>query len=248
MDDVDLRQLFLGLQRELEAKLGTTRAIVGHPGAKGAATEVHWQEMLSSFLPERYRVSKGFVVDARGRRSDEIDLIVHDRQYSPFLLPFEGAVHVPAESVYAVIEVKQDISKEHLEYAGGKAASVRGLERTSVKISHAGGTYPPKPPSLILAGFLSLESSWSPGLGDAFREHLKALSGDRSIDLGCVLHHGAFERPRDGSVRTSDADTALVWFFVTFVRRLQGLGTVPALDLEAYLRGIEASSDPLEEE
>ncbi|MGM0578218.1 MAG: DUF6602 domain-containing protein [Myxococcota bacterium] len=243
MKKVDLGKLFFGLQDELASKLGTTRSVVGHGGAKGAATEAHWQEMLSAFLPTRYQVSKGFVVDADGARSDELDLIIHDRQYSPFLLPYEGAHHVPAESVYAVFEVKQDISKARLEYAGDKAASVRALRRTSVSIRHAGGTFPPKPPGPILAGFLCLESSWAGGLGDAFDEHLAALSGDRVVDLGCVLNHGAFHRDEGDTLSTSSADTALVWFFVTLVSRLQRLGTVPALDLHQYLEVIEGAAD-----
>jgi hypothetical protein len=200
--------------------------------------------MLSEFLPARYQVTTGFVIDSTGAASEQIDIIIHDRQYSPFILPHDGAHHVPAESVYAILECKQDISKDELNYAAGKAASVRGLKRTSVPIAYAGGVYPPKKPGPILAGLCTLDSEWSPALDSTFRGHLSGLVGDRIIDLGCVLKHGAFQRATDGTISTSTQEAALVWFCVTLVSRLQGLGTVPALDLQAYLSSITASTPP----
>lgn len=50
-------------------------------------------------------------------------------------------------------------------YSQEKVASVRRLQRTSLPIPHAGGTYPPKPLIPILGGLLTFESNWSPALG-----------------------------------------------------------------------------------
>ena len=98
--------------------------------------------MFNDHLPIRYRTEKSFVVDSKGRLSDQIDAVIFDGQYSPLVLNHAGLLYVPAESVYAVFEVKQTLSKAHVEYAGDKARSVRRLERTSVPIHHAGGVYP----------------------------------------------------------------------------------------------------------
>lgn len=38
--------------------------------------------------------------------------MIYDRRYSPFLFNQSGAVFIPAESVYAVFEVKQELSRE----------------------------------------------------------------------------------------------------------------------------------------
>ena len=104
-----------------------------------------WLDLLNTYLPKRYQAAKAHVVDSNGTFSDQIDVVVYDRQYSPFIFRYEEQTIIPAESVYAVFEAKQTLNKEHIEYAREKVASVRRLHRTSLPIPHAGGTYPPKP-------------------------------------------------------------------------------------------------------
>lgn len=96
-----------------------------------------------------------------------MDVVVFDRQYSPFIFNFKAAKIVPAESVYAVFEAKQTMDAGLLTYAKSKIASVRRLKCTSLPIPHAGGEFPAKPSIHILGGMLSLESEWSPPLGDS---------------------------------------------------------------------------------
>jgi hypothetical protein len=47
-----------------------------HATAAGAATEQQWLALFQRYLPQRYRCAGGFVIDALGRRSRQIDLIV----------------------------------------------------------------------------------------------------------------------------------------------------------------------------
>jgi len=67
-------------------------------------------------------------------------------------------LYVPAESVYAVFDVKQDMRRPHIVAAAEKAESVRRLKRTSVPVPFAAGTYKAKPLFEIVAGILCLES------------------------------------------------------------------------------------------
>ncbi len=67
------------------------------------------------------------MIDSTGTTSDQIDLVVYDRQYTPLLYNQAGQMYVPAEAVYAVAEVKQTLSKDHIAYAGAKGESVRKL-------------------------------------------------------------------------------------------------------------------------
>jgi hypothetical protein len=57
---------------------------------------------------------------------------------------------VPAESIYAVFEVKQELNLDTIVDAAAKALSVRRLRKTTVASPHAGGKYPPKLPLKIL--------------------------------------------------------------------------------------------------
>ena len=59
-------------------------------------------------------------MDSAGTFSEQIDVVVFDRQYSPFIFNFEGQVIIPAESVYAVFEAKQAINAEYVAYARRK--------------------------------------------------------------------------------------------------------------------------------
>jgi hypothetical protein len=102
----------------------------------------------------------------------KLDLVIYDRQYSPLLFNQDGALYVPAESVYAVLEVKPELDKGTVEYAGKKAASVRALKRTSVPVPHAGGVFEPRKLFEILAGIVALESSWKPPFGDSLLDVL----------------------------------------------------------------------------
>ena len=237
-DQRNLRQMFLGLQEQMKARLRTNTANISHPGTSGAASEINWREMLTEYLPRRYQVSDGFVLDSKGMVSQQIDLIIFDRQYSPFLFHQDGATFVPAESLYAVFEVKQELNKEHIRYAGEKARSVRALARTSAPIPYAEGTYKPKPLHEIIAGILTARNSWSTPFGEPFRQAIAELHPDSQLDIGCSLEHGSFSMVYDkgklASVDTSEQDSALIFFFLKLLAALQSIGTTPAMDFSEY--------------
>ena len=236
-----LRERFLLLQKELEARLAANRS-VEHAGEKGAATETGWRSMLGDYLPKRYCVAKAFVIDSNGDRSEQIDLVIHDQQYSPFLFKQDGAVFIPAESVYAVFEIKQDLSRENVEAAIQKAESVRRLHRTSVGITHAGGQYPARPPIDILAGLLCFDSRWKPAFGKPLQSAIAKSPEPGRLDLVCALRRGSAEiqyEPEGPKLVRSAPDAALIFFFLRLLERLQRVGTVPAMDLLRYGRSLE---------
>ncbi len=234
-----LTEILDGLQARLEGELRGNRAAVTHPGARGEASEDDWLRVLNDHLPHRYQADRAFVIDSRGECSDQIDIVIYDRQYSPFLYNQANQRYVPAESVYGVIEVKQDLSRDHVLYAGEKAASVRRLYRTSAAIRHAGGSYEPRPLPRIAAGLVTYYSSWAPPFGDPFRDALGELPPEAQVDVGCALVHGAFEAHyRDGhavDVTVVEGPRSLVQFLMRLLKQLQALATVPAIDYEAYL-------------
>lgn len=239
---VDLRELFLALQGQLEAALRTGK-VISHSGAKGQATELDWIGMLRS-LPNRYQIEKAFVVDADGRQSHEIDIVVFDRYYSPLLFSHGGAIYIPAESVYAVLEIKPALSKQVLEYAAAKAASVRMLRRTTAPVPQMAGGFAQREPPRILAGILCLESEWSPSFGDPFIGALRSFGADGRIDIGCALKHGAFKvtysTAGDPGVEVSTSETALIFFFLRVLESLREMGNVPAIDLREYWKKLDS--------
>jgi hypothetical protein len=242
----DFRDALSKRQQTLLAAL-REGAVHTHPGAHGDESELDWRGTIERFLPRRYAVSKAEVVDAAGSRSDVFDVVIHDMQYTPVLFQRgdgqESTIIIPAESVYAVFEVKQQLHKAHFEYAAAKLASARALQRTSREIRHAGGTYEPKPLEPIIGGILTDRCDWSPCFGDPFKAAVAAASELEFLDLGCALDAGSFEawQGQDGAdpmVETSPPDLALMFLLIRLLDRLQGIGTVPALDMRHYGKAV----------
>ncbi|MBT2588489.1 DUF6602 domain-containing protein [Arthrobacter sp. ISL-95] len=134
----DLKQAFAAKQKHMLSGLGLMPTFTSHPTAKGDATEEHWIRMLSDFLPRRYGVGSVFAIDSYGKQSQQIDVAVYDRQYSPLFFQQGELTFVPVESIYAIFEAKPELSKDYVDYAREKIGSVRKLHRTSVGIRHAG--------------------------------------------------------------------------------------------------------------
>lgn len=241
-DKPTLNRLFNHVHKELRTKLELARDTLDHPTAKGTRSEDLWIELFRNYLPKRYDVHRAFVIDSKDALSDQMDIVVHDRQFSPFVLNLDGEYFVPAESVYAVLEVRQTMNAGNVDYATGKIASVRKLHRTSLPIRHAGGEYPAKPPHHILGGLVTLDNDWSPPFGDSFREAIAKAAVDGRLDMGCAAKHGGFEikyapnEPPAVAAETSDA--ALALFLLRFIARLQGVATVPCIDVLAYARNL----------
>jgi hypothetical protein len=240
-----LTQILDGLQARLEGELRGNRAAVTHPGARGEASEEDWLRVLKDHLPHRYQADRAFVIDSKGASSEQIDVVIYDRQYSPFLYNQANQRYVPAESVYAVLEVKQDLTREHVRYAAEKAASVRRLHRTSGVVPTVAGDVTPGAPKRIAAGLLTYQSSWSPSFGGPFRDALAELGVDEQLDVGCALIHGAFEvaYPSPGNVELhlAEGPRSLVQLLMRLLKQLQAMGTAPAIDYEAYLARFQSS-------
>ncbi len=234
MPEWSLELILSSLHEDIQRRLATARAALAHPVSKGDASEKIWLELLQMYLPERYQVAKAFVVDSKGRFSEQIDVVVFDRQYSPFIFNYEGEVIIPAESVYAAFEAKQTANADLVKYAQKKIASVRNLYRTSLPIPHAGGTYPAKPLIPIIGGLLTLESDWSPALGPSFEKALDAGKHDRQLDIGCVASHGHIVRRDDGTYNMVQEGKPATAFLFKLISRLQFSGTVPMIDIDAY--------------
>lgn len=236
-----LREAFAAEQEVLRLKLELSSKSITHNGVMGEVNELHFIEVLRKYLPNRYAVVQGIVIDCNGATSDQIDIIIFDPQYTPTRLDQQSHRFVPAEAVYGVLEAKPTISKQYLEYAGDKAASVRRLERISVPIRHAGGEYPPKVLFPILAGIVAAGTEWVDGCASSrFAEAISSLRDERSLDCGIALSDRAFQVSK-GSLKLSQGQESLAVFLFRLLDHLQSLGTVPAVDWSRY--GAVFSSD-----
>ncbi|MFN4163110.1 MAG: DUF6602 domain-containing protein [Ferrovibrio sp.] len=237
MTEWSLQTLLSSLHEEIQSKLAISRKSFGHPGTKGDASELVWLELLQAYLPKRYQAEKAHVIDSNGVASDQIDVVIFDRQYSPFIFKFQEQIVVPAESVYAVFEAKQSINADLVKYARKKISSVRKLHRTSLPIPHAGGTYPAKVPQHILGGILTFESDWTPPLGDSLQKSLVGGDGLDRLDLGCIAACGQFKfNPCSQAYDIVHEGKPATAFLFNLISELQSRATVPMIDVLAYAK------------
>ena len=239
---VDIKEIFSGLQDQMEAKLTFNKKILTHPVSKGDASELEWLDMLSTYLPKRYCVSKAHVIDHEGSVSDQIDIVIYDRHYSPFILQQNGATYIPAESVYVVIEVKPTIDASTIKYASQKALSVRRLKRTSAKIIQADGReFDPKAPPKILAGILAIKGKCTKNI----ISKIKNYPEQECLNFGCALGGDYFrlknmqpwkENATPYEIEHNSDRNRFVIFFINLLAELQKMGTVPAIELEKYIK------------
>lgn len=234
MSDWSLPRLLSSLHDDIERRLKISRENFGHPGTKGDATERVWLDMLQTYLPKRYQAAKAHVVDSQGAFSDQIDVVIFDRQYSPFIFQYNDQTIIPAESVYAVFEAKQAINAAEINYAAQKVASVRRLHRTSLPIPYARGVYPPKDLIPIIGGILTFESDWSPPLGEATLAALGKTNAAGVLNVGCVAAAGMFESAVDGAYEIRMGQKPATSFLFKLISMLQFSGTVPMIDVQAY--------------
>lgn len=235
MSDWSLPILLESLHSDVEQKLTIVRKSFGHPGTKGDGSENVWLELLNTYLPERYRASKAHVVDSQGNFSDQMDVVIYDRQYSPFVFNYQEQIVIPAESVYAVFEAKQSLDLSMLKYAQDKVASVRKLHRTSLPIPYAKGVYPAKPLIPIIGGILTLESEWNPALGKPLLNQLNVDVGEGRLNMGCTANHGFFYLDgNSGQYVINEQQKAATAFLFKLIEVLQFSGTVPMIDINAY--------------
>jgi hypothetical protein len=106
-------------------------ALLGHPGEIGRAREDALRDHLRSFLPPTLGVSTGFVIDAQGGRSRQIDIIINLADYHAVFM-VSGIPLVPVEAVIAVFEIKSSVhSRAVLHDCYDVLKSVKQLDRSN---------------------------------------------------------------------------------------------------------------------
>lgn len=84
-----------------------------HQGEKGGIRERRVVDFLSKYLPKKYGIGTGHIIDSNGNFSSQIDIVIYDA-VNGTALPIDSYYSVfPAECVYATVEVKSKLSASH---------------------------------------------------------------------------------------------------------------------------------------
>jgi hypothetical protein len=222
---INIEKLFAALDEEMRLKLSSKIDEIYHPTARGDESELNWIGLLKAYLPERYTVDSGFVVDHSGKISEQIDIIIYDRHFTPFIFKGERVVYIPAEGVYAIFEVKPQFNKKNYDYAVKKLKSVKSLKRTSASFTHILGK-DKKDPFDVIGGILTKKNK-----AKKFFEDIKPASELTiilSLDYGVKIINSDI-------IEVQKKESVLAFFLLKLIERLRSLGSVPALEVDKYL-------------
>jgi hypothetical protein len=191
--------IFRAMHNEVVQELALTTRI-GHPGEGGRAREEIMRRFLRRFIPRGLGVDTGFVIDALGGISRQVDIVIYRDNYHP-ILEIGGLKHFFVESVVAAIENKASITnRETLQEALENVRSVKSLDRSAggrnyiVMDFHGGGTKVGEDPRYRVWTAIICEQSVTP------RTFLEVIDQDMrahdvSLWLDCfVAVHGFVSR------------------------------------------------------
>lgn len=143
---------------------------IDHNLTKGEANEYTiLTNFLKPYLPKRYSICSGIVVDVESKQSRQQDLIIYDDFYSPVLKNMEDKKILFAESVFAIFEVKTTLRHGDIKDILKKSSSIWSLSKT-------------KNPNITLAPGQTIRTFQPPSFcaGICFESE---LSLDKAIDL-----------------------------------------------------------------
>lgn len=125
------KQIVKALNKSVLDELDLTREI-RHPGENGRAREQILRNFLKKIIPGKYSIDTGFVIDATGGISNQIDIVIYRDDYHT-VFEIGGIKYFMVESVVAVIENKASIaSSAALRQALDNIKSVKVLDRTNL--------------------------------------------------------------------------------------------------------------------
>jgi hypothetical protein len=104
--------------------------IADHGDIKGHGRKALVQEFLESHLPAQVEYLTGEILDPNDRRSGQVDVILQSRAHPK--VPLLGNLHLAfSDAVVAAIEVKSNLTTQHIETTFDQFAKIKALGRTA---------------------------------------------------------------------------------------------------------------------
>jgi hypothetical protein len=129
---LDMIELFDRVANTLKIEFEYQAKILGHPGEVGTGRENVLKRVLSKYIPKRYVVDSGFVVDASVKSSEQMDIVIYEANYTPVFEIVEGKSFFPCETVVAVGQVRTKIgSRKEMQECLNNIKSVKELDRSN---------------------------------------------------------------------------------------------------------------------
>ncbi|MFH1523624.1 MAG: DUF6602 domain-containing protein [Chloroflexota bacterium] len=122
-----LSKYYEGIQSQLNVEVNSINKLFHHQGLKGQGNEDAIRNLVTKFIPKKYGVGSGIVIDQHGTVSKQSDIIIFDNHNYPELLSLTPVHMYPVDLVYATIEIKTTLDSKKSREAIENIKSVRSL-------------------------------------------------------------------------------------------------------------------------
>lgn len=205
---MNVSEIFAQVANQMRADVERARAAMDHAGLKGSEFEKTFRNFLRQYLPASLDISTGQVVDSRGGVSKQLDVIIADTAKTPILYQTDETRVVPIECVYAVIEVKANLTLAEIESIYQNMQSIKQLKKAAYQpensviirsVNMYGQDWPIWPVNYYVFAFDGVDLM-------TIVQRLQELTIDSAaptasrVDMVCVLDRGVIcNRLSDGS-------------------------------------------------
>jgi hypothetical protein len=197
---------------------------------------------LAGHLPQSFSTGKGEVIDYLDTRTGQLDLFIYDSTTASPLLASRENMLLPAEALYAVIEVKSVLSQAELNKCAVAAAKLRDLKPFKKKFSPSptNGEAPTdcyRCPYIIFAYTTDLsEDNWAQKEFDRIKVAVRSVGGKENLlDRVIVLDRGML-RPQIAAARVREEENGIFLDFYIHLMNflMKERRRRPPIDLLAY--------------
>jgi len=128
---------YQAIMARVESEVHTINGLFEHQGVKGGGNESVLIDLLKNFLPKKYGVDTGVVVDKTGAQSKQCDIVIYDAVNYPEIFSLTSAKFFPVDFVYATIEVKTTLDSQKAKDAIANIRSVQSLDYIKEEFRHS---------------------------------------------------------------------------------------------------------------
>ncbi|MFP8644561.1 DUF6602 domain-containing protein [Priestia aryabhattai] len=127
-----LKQSIHAAAKKMQIDFAEVTENINHMGERGSSREEILLSYLEKYIPIKYEMNNGVIIDATGEQSRQQDIIIYDSFNSPVLLNMQSTKMIPIESVFSVIEVKSSLNKVEINKCVNNISSVKSLVKDSL--------------------------------------------------------------------------------------------------------------------
>lgn len=238
---------------EMTTSLAKTRKALSHNLSKGEAVEESFRVFIRDHLPASVGITKGEVIDSRGVRSCQLDVIAYDAARTPMLFTSDDGEHqlVPSEGVIAVFEVKTSLRASKADEIIKNMKSVKNLDKSAYyypagPIEHEVTLYgTPAKVAQTMYFVFAFEGDNPSTVASAIENLQQSEPLDSRVDCACILDSGVLLNltadgqvaglPQPGSrLLGYPTKKALLMFYIFFSRYLLQISH-NAIDMHKYI-------------